>query len=150
MMRRVKQSTKVQKHKNLGVFKKQWEGQCGWRRTMGGKKGVYVCSVAQSCPTLYDSMDCSLSGSSVYGIFPARILERVTIFYSRGSSQPGIKPVSPAMKVDSLPLSYWAVSRGQLRLTEQRAGGMFHCSVTGNLLVILRLSKEQLPWWSSA
>ena len=69
---------------------------------MGGKKGVYVCSTAQSCPTLCDSMDCSLPGSSVYGIFPARILEWVTISYFRESSQPGIKPVSPAVQVDSL------------------------------------------------
>ena len=33
-------------------------------------------------------MDCSLSGSSVHGIFPARRLEQVVISYSRGSSQP--------------------------------------------------------------
>ena len=31
--------------------------------------------VAQSCPTLSDPMDCSLSGSSVHGIFQARVLE---------------------------------------------------------------------------
>ena len=31
--------------------------------------------VAQSCPTLWDPMDCSLSGSSVHGIFQARVLE---------------------------------------------------------------------------
>ena len=31
--------------------------------------------VAQSCPALCDPMDCSLSGSSVYGIFQARVLE---------------------------------------------------------------------------
>ena len=31
--------------------------------------------VAQSCPTLSDPMDCSLTGSSVHGIFQARILE---------------------------------------------------------------------------
>ena len=46
-----------------------------------------VCSVAQSCPTLGDSMDCSLPGSSVHGIFQARTLEQVAISYSRGSSQ---------------------------------------------------------------
>ena len=33
-------------------------------------------------------MDCSLPGSSLYGISQARILELVTIFYSRGSSRP--------------------------------------------------------------
>ena len=31
--------------------------------------------VAQSCPTLHDLMDCSLPGSSVHGIFQARVLE---------------------------------------------------------------------------
>ena len=31
--------------------------------------------VAQSCPTLSDPMDCSPAGSSVHGIFQARVLE---------------------------------------------------------------------------
>ena len=35
--------------------------------------------VAQSCPTLRDPMDCSLPGSSVHGIFQARVLEWDTI-----------------------------------------------------------------------
>ena len=33
--------------------------------------------VAQSCPTLSDPMDCTLPGSSVHGIFQARVLEWV-------------------------------------------------------------------------
>ena len=33
-------------------------------------------------------MDCSLQGSSIHGIFQARILEWVAISFSRGSSQP--------------------------------------------------------------
>ena len=44
--------------------------------------------VAQSCPTLCDPMDCSPPGSSVHGIFQARVLEWVAISFSRGSSQP--------------------------------------------------------------
>ena len=44
--------------------------------------------VAQSCPTLRDPMDCSLPGSSVYGIFQARVLEWIAISFSKGSSQP--------------------------------------------------------------
>ena len=44
--------------------------------------------VAQSCPILCDPMDCSLSGSSVHGIFQARVLEWIAISFSRGSSQP--------------------------------------------------------------
>ena len=39
--------------------------------------------VAQSCPTLHDPMDCSLPGSSVHGIFQARVLEWVEISFSR-------------------------------------------------------------------
>ena len=31
--------------------------------------------VTQSCPTLRDSMDCSLPGSSIQEIFQARVLE---------------------------------------------------------------------------
>ena len=31
--------------------------------------------VTQSCPTLRDPMDCSLPGSSIHGIFQARVLE---------------------------------------------------------------------------
>ena len=36
----------------------------------------------QSCPTLCDPMDCSLPGSSVHGIFQARVLEWVAIAFS--------------------------------------------------------------------
>ena len=38
--------------------------------------------VAPLCPTLSDPMDCSLPGSSVHGIFQARILEWVAIAFS--------------------------------------------------------------------
>ena len=38
--------------------------------------------VAQSCPTLSDPMDCSLPGSSIYGIFQARVLEWGAIAFS--------------------------------------------------------------------
>ena len=41
----------------------------------------------QTCPSLCDLMDCSLPGSSVHGIFQARLLEWVAISFSRGSSQ---------------------------------------------------------------
>ena len=49
---------------------------------------VLVVLVAQSCPILCYSMDCSLPGSSVQEVLQARILEWVAISYSRGSSQP--------------------------------------------------------------
>ena len=38
--------------------------------------------VAQSCPPLIDPMDCSLPGSSVHGIFQARVLEWGAIAFS--------------------------------------------------------------------
>ena len=44
--------------------------------------------VTQSCPTLCNFVDYSLSGSSIHGILQARILEWVAISFSRGSSQP--------------------------------------------------------------
>ena len=42
----------------------------------------------QSCPTLCRPMFCSLLGSLVHGILQARILEWVTMLFSRGSSRP--------------------------------------------------------------
>ena len=38
--------------------------------------------VAQSCPTLSDPMDCSLPGSSVHGIFQARVLKWGAVAFS--------------------------------------------------------------------
>ena len=48
---------------------------------------IYVSEVkwsefTQSCPNLLDTMACSLSGSSIHGIFQARILEWVAISFS--------------------------------------------------------------------
>ena len=39
--------------------------------------------VAQSCLTLSDPMDCSLPGSSIHGIFQARVLEWGAITFSK-------------------------------------------------------------------
>jgi len=44
--------------------------------------------VAQSCLTLCNPMDYSLLGSSIHGIFQARVLEWAAISFSRGLSQP--------------------------------------------------------------
>ena len=61
-----------------------------------------VSEVAQSCPTLCDLMDCSLPGSSVHGIFQARVLEWVAISFFKRSSQPRDRTWTPALQVDSL------------------------------------------------
>ena len=53
--------------------------------------GLWTCMCAKSlqlCQTLSDPMDCSPPGSSVHGILQARILERVAMPSSWGSSQP--------------------------------------------------------------
>ena len=55
------------------------------------------CLVAESCLTLCIPMDCIPPGSSVHGISQARILEWVTIFFSRDLPDPGIRPESPAL-----------------------------------------------------
>ena len=58
----------------------------------GGRRSMAMtCMHAkslQSCPTLCDPMDSSPPGFSVHRIFQARILEWVTISFSRASSQP--------------------------------------------------------------
>ena len=46
-------------------------------------KGKSESEVAQSCPTLSDPKDCSLPGSSIHGIFQARVLEWGAIAFSR-------------------------------------------------------------------
>ena len=64
----------------------------------------------QSCPTLCDPMDWNLPGSSVHGIFQARILDWVAFFSSRESSWP--RNQTPILSLcllhwqaDSLPLA---------------------------------------------
>ena len=64
---------------------------------------VKESKVVQSCPTLYDPMDCSLPGSSVHGIFQARILEWVAISFSRGSSRPRDHTWVSRIAADALP-----------------------------------------------
>ena len=53
-----------------------------------GANEVKWSEVAQSCPTLCNPMHCTLQGSSIHGIFQARVLEWIAISFSRGSSPP--------------------------------------------------------------
>ena len=59
--------------------------------------------VTQSCPTLYNPLDCSLPGSSVHGIVQARILEWVAIPFSRNLPNLGTEPGSSALQAVSSP-----------------------------------------------
>ena len=60
------------KWRNLNTQRSKWEADrlATW---WGCRSGVSVCGPAHSCPTLCDPIDCSLSGSSVHGIFPGKI-----------------------------------------------------------------------------
>ena len=60
--------------------------------TVGLLQTFFSCLVAQSCLTLCDPVDCSPPGSSVHGVIPAKIPERVAICFSRVSPQPGVNP----------------------------------------------------------
>ena len=74
----------------------------------------------QSCPTLCDPIDGSPPGSSVPGIFQARILEWVAISYSRGSSQPRdrthVSCISCISRQILLRLHHWGVSNLKISL----------------------------------
>ena len=110
--------------------------------------------VAQSSPTLSDPMDCSLPGSSIHGIFQARVLEWGAIAFSalekyrKGSVRtkhdctspedhpdPGIKPRSPALQADSLPTELW----GKPNLWDRNIN-QYKCHLL--LMRTLRLRKE--------
>jgi len=60
--------------------------------------------VAQSCPTLSDPMDCSLPGSSVHGIFQARLLEWGAIAFS--DDQPSESEVAQLCPTLCNPMDY--------------------------------------------
>ena len=68
------------------------------------KQVVAEALVAQLCLTLCDSMDCCLPGSSVRGILQARIREWWPFPSPEDLPDPGIKPGSPELQADSLPL----------------------------------------------
>ena len=63
-------------HKNLGF----------WHLLNDGRS---VLALLRGCPTLCDPMDCSLPGTSIYGILRARVLEWAALPFFRGSSWPG-------------------------------------------------------------
>ena len=61
--------------------------------------------VVQSCPTLRDPMDCSLPGSSVHGIFQARVLEWGAIAFSTKRGLGTLKYVSVSVSISVQSLS---------------------------------------------
>ena len=76
---------------------------------LGGKKKW--SEVAQLCPTLCDPMGCSLSGSSVHGIFQARVLEWIAISFSRGPSWP--RNQTQVSRIAGRRFTVWATREAQ-------------------------------------
>ena len=99
--------------------------------------------VAQSCPTLCDSMDCSPPGSSVHGIFPGKNTQVGCNATFRDSSQPR----------DQTWVSCVPSMEGEFFTTEPP--GMFHklrqtalSTCTCSHLFLLVLLRDTLLWWA--
>ena len=92
-------------HCSILAWKIPWTEECGTSQSKESQRVDWATSlhflqnnntiwnlsgIVASCSvlTLCGSTDCSLPGSSVHGIFQARILEWVVVSSSRGSSQP--------------------------------------------------------------
>ena len=71
---------------------------------------VWYTQSPQSCLTLWDTVDCGPPGSSVHGIFQARILERVAISSTRRSSGPRVQThVSCVSCIADRFFTHWAI-----------------------------------------
>ena len=86
--------------------------------------------VAQSCLTLRDPMDCSPPGSSVHGIFQARVLEWGASAFSRLLSRGGQSLVVVHRLLTAL---------ASLVNTGSRARGFQHLRPVGSVVVFPRL-----------
>ena len=96
------------------------------------------------------SWDCSLPGSSVHGIFQARILEWVARPFSRGLPDPWIEPGFPALQVDSpgkpknLEVDSLSLLQG-IFPTQESNWGLLHCRQ-----ILYQLSYEGSPTANSS
>ena len=111
------------------------------------------CLVAKSCLTLCNLMDYSQTGSSVYGISQARILEWVAISSPGDLPNPGTELVSPAWQWI---LNHWAAWKAfSPRITETQYGIIWepvqlgHMRAKKYLRRRLRVSNGQGPSWTS-
>ena len=88
---------------------------------------VCVCPVAQSCPTLFHPMDCSSPGSSVHGIFQARILKNLFISSSKGSfwprNQTQVSCISSIGRQILYPWAIWRVFSEALQYKHSHKNG---------------------------
>ena len=98
-------------HSSTLAWKIPWTEESGRLQSMGWQRvgHEWATSLSLSHDSLSESESHSVVSDfvnpdySVNGILQARILELVSFPFSRGSSQPEIKPRSPALQADSLP-----------------------------------------------
>ena len=90
-----------------------WAAICGVAQSRtrlkwlsSSSSSMYACSIAQRCLSLCDPMDCSLPGSSVYGILQGRTGVGC-YFLLHGIAPTQGKLVASALQADSLPLICW-------------------------------------------
>ena len=93
--------------------------------------------VAQSCPTLFDPMDCSLPVSSIHGIFQARVLEWVAISFSRGSFWP--KDRTQVSRFAGRCFTIWGTREAQVRKLRTKKGPVLWLSWIWSTLAFLGL-----------
>ena len=96
-------------------------------------------STQNGCPTLCDSMDHSPPSSSVPGILQARILERVAMPFSRGSSLKGTETRSPALQADSLPSEPLGKPRRYIIVSN------WPKRTTLKLAIFQKMAKQEIP-----
>ena len=101
-------------------------------------------SVAQSCPTLRDPMDCSPPDSSVHRILQARILGQVAISSFRRFSQ-STREDPLEKKWQSTPVLLPGKSHGQRSLVGYSPWGREELDMTGRLHVHVHSSFGLLP-----
>ena len=71
-------------HRCIALFSQSVPNRSTWGRVVKESES----EVAQSCPNICGPRGCSLAGSSIHGIFQARVLDWVAISFCRGSSWP--------------------------------------------------------------
>ena len=111
-----------------------------------------LCAVTQSCLTLCNPVDCSPPGTSVYGISQARMMEWVAIPSPGDLTEPGIKPVSPALHADSttdplrkpfLPLT--CILKQDNKFVMIKTSGLSFLTFPFHSLLLATLQKKALP-----
>ena len=103
----------------------------------------------QSCPTLCNTMDCSLPGSSVHGILQTKILERIVMPFSRGSSWPEDHThISCGFCITVKILYHWVTGEAQNAGKVPKSSTLFWCNLSKNRSRFCRYSpKGSLRLW---